>query len=393
MASLGRPRRWPIFLLPAPASRPVRRSPPAPVPRPEAPATPAVAAESEEALRRREGVRRGIIRLFARLTRHALRHIEHPASADRTEDIHQVRVQCKRLRALLRLLRPVANSRLIIRENARLRDTAQALSAFRDAFVAGETLKRVFEDTAPRRVREAFLILGVDGRAPKGAAKLETAFENAAVALRRTLAVVRELSLKARGWHALEPGLERSYRRARTDFHECREHEHQFSDVFHEWRKRVKDLAYQLEFLDNVDPLVLKRLRKEFRRLGTLLGDDHDYVVFARHVRQREQQYQHLATFQPVRKRLRSRLKELRGREFAIAMPLFADKPEIWVARLSGQWQRWKNPSLAPAPGVPAAGDPPGAAVNRKAPDMSAAVASPAVALIAKPSAKARARR
>ncbi|MGA2052581.1 MAG: CHAD domain-containing protein [Opitutales bacterium] len=320
------------------------------------------AGESPDALRVREGVRAGLIRLARRLTRDALRHIEHPESVDRTEDIHQVRVQCKRLRALMRLLRPVADRAVLSHENARLRDAARALSDFRDAFVAGETLKRVFDDTAPRRVKDAAVLLGVQSGGPKRTRDLYAGFEHAAQDLREMLAVLKKLSVPARGWTAVAPGLERSYRRSQESYLKCRKrHGEQLAECFHEWRKRVKDLAYQLEFLDNVEPTVVRHLRKEFRRLGTMLGEDHDYVVFAEQVRERERHYEHLATFHPVRKRLRRRLKELRAREFALGGPLLAEPPEMWIARLAGLWLRWKNPKLAqaeapvaPLPAVPA---------------------------------------
>ena len=312
------------------------------------PVEPEPVGESLEALRRNEGVRAGLLRLARRMTRDALQHVEHPKNADRTEDIHQVRVLCKRLRALLRLLKPVSNRKALELENARIRDAARALSEFRDAFVAGETLKRVFDDTAPRRVQDAAVLLGVKRGGLKRMRDLNAGFENAARDLREMLATMRQLPVRARGWEAVAPGLERSYRRAQASYVKCRKHHsEQLAECFHEWRKRVKDLAYQLEFLDNVETTVLRHIRKEFRRLGTMLGDDHDYVVFAQQVRERERHYEHLATFHPVRKRLRRRLKELRAKEFALATPLFAESPEMWIARLAGLWLRWKNPKLA----------------------------------------------
>ena len=177
---------------------------------------------------------------------------------------------------------------------------------------------------------------------------LNAGFENASRDLRGMLGTVGQLPVRARGWEAVAPGLERSYSRAQASYLKCRKHHaEQLAECFHEWRKRVKDLAYQLEFLDNVEPTVLRHLRKEFRRLGTMLGDDHDYVVFAQQVRERERHYEHLATFHPVRKRLRRRLKELRAKEFALATPLFAESPEMWIARQAGLWLRWRNPRLA----------------------------------------------
>jgi CHAD domain-containing protein len=321
-----------VAVTPAPSKRP-----------PLAPKKPA--EETADALRRRESVPDGFVRLGRRLAGLAVERIENPRQTDRTEDIHQVRVQCKRLRALLRLLKPVSDASAVKRENLRLRDAAQTLSAFRDAYVAGETLKRVFEGAAPPRVRHAGRLLGVRGRPPKQKMDLDSVLQSVAKSLHATVTQFEKLPLAARGWAALEPGLEDSYRRARDEYRTCADHgSGHLGDCFHAWRKRVKDLTYQLEFLDNLGAPELQRWRKDCRRLGTLLGEDHDYLVFAAHVREREKHYADLANFRPVRKRLRRRLKKLRAREFALARGLFADKPRIWIARVAGWWRIWKNP-------------------------------------------------
>jgi len=303
------------------------------------------AAESLDALRRRESVRNGLVRIGRRHANTALHRIEHPKKADLTEDIHQVRVQGKRLRALLRLLKPVTDVEAVKRENTRLREVGRSLAGFRDSFVAGETLKRVFEDTAPRRMKDAARLLGVKPHAAKSKEDLALALKNAAKSLRRTADEFRKLPFSTRGWAAIAPGLENSYRRARADYKRCTKHgAGHLGDCFHDWRKRVKDLGYQFEILANVSADEVHRLRKDFRRLGALLGDDHDYLVFATHVREREEHYADLANFRPVRKRLKRRLKTLRAREFALARKLFAEKPRIWITRLYDWWRMWKNP-------------------------------------------------
>jgi len=302
-------------------------------------------AESLDALRRRESVRNGLVRLGRRHAQMALHRIEHPKKSDRTEDIHQIRVHCKRLRALLRLLKPVTDVEAVKRENLRLRDASRLLSGFRDAFVAGETLKRVFDDAAPRRMKDAARLLGVKHRPARNKQDLDLALAQAAKSLRRTVDGFRTLTFSSRGWGALAPGLEISYRRARKEYHRClKRGSGHLGDCFHAWRKRVKDLGYQLEILENLEGEEIVRLRKEVRRLGSLLGEDHDYLVFAAQVREREKHYLDLANFRPVRKRLRRRLKELRDKEFSLARHFFADKPRLWVARLAEAWRLWKNP-------------------------------------------------
>jgi CHAD domain-containing protein len=302
-------------------------------------------AESLDALRRRESVRNGLIRIGRRHATAALHRIEQPKKADRTEDIHFVRVQCKRLRALLRLLKPVTDVEAAERENLRLREAGRALSGFRDAFVAGETFQRVFEGAAPRHMRDASRLLGVKRAQTKSQQDLDTALKECARALHHIADEFRQLPISARGWATLASGLEHSYRRARKDFERCADRgAGHLGHCFHDWRKGVKNLGYQLEIFANLDNKEFHQLRKNFRRLGSLLGEDHDLIVFAEHVREREKHYAGLANFRPVRKRLRRRLKELRAREFALARKTFADKPRLWLRSLAEVWKLWKNP-------------------------------------------------
>ena len=49
--------------------------------------------------------------------------------------------------------------------------------------------------------------------------------------------------------------------------------------AFHEWRKHVKDLGYQMQILRNLWPPVFKRLKGELDTLGDLLGKEHDLTV------------------------------------------------------------------------------------------------------------------
>ena len=52
--------------------------------------------------------------------------------------------------------------------------------------------------------------------------------------------------------------------------------------AFHEWRKRVKDLGYQIQILRDLWPPVLEELRKDLKKLGDLLGEEHDFDRDAR---------------------------------------------------------------------------------------------------------------
>lgn len=92
-----------------------------------------------------EPLRAGLIRVADALIQNAVDRIRGPTS-DHGEDVHLVRVTIKRLRAMLRLIRPVISKTAFDRERARLRKAARRLSFARDSDVARQTLALKFVD-------------------------------------------------------------------------------------------------------------------------------------------------------------------------------------------------------------------------------------------------------
>ena len=76
---------------------------------------------------RDESVSAGLRRIVDELIKSAIARIKRP-STDREENLHQVRLAIKRLRAILRLLRPLVSKTFFKRENARLRSAARRLA-------------------------------------------------------------------------------------------------------------------------------------------------------------------------------------------------------------------------------------------------------------------------
>ena len=84
-------------------------------------------------------MRAGLLRVADSLIQNALDRIRSSAS-EPAEDVHLVRVTIKRLRAMLRLIRPVIGKTVFDRENTRLRNAARRLSWARDSAVVTQTL-------------------------------------------------------------------------------------------------------------------------------------------------------------------------------------------------------------------------------------------------------------
>jgi CHAD domain-containing protein len=91
-------------------------------------------------LQRHETFTSGLLRVVDLLTNSISDCLAH-LSQNEEEDIHRVRTTIKRLRALLRLIRPAIDPAFFNREDRRLRTAAALLSFARDAEVARGTLK------------------------------------------------------------------------------------------------------------------------------------------------------------------------------------------------------------------------------------------------------------
>ncbi|HSM28599.1 MAG TPA: CHAD domain-containing protein, partial [Thioalkalivibrio sp.] len=229
----------------------------------------------------------GVRRIANELIDDAIVRIEAP---DRNchEAVHEVRKNCKKLRALLRLIRPRVPD-LYKAENRHFRDAAASLSGIRDAEAALESydaLLKAFDGGVDRcglAPARRVLTLHKQHLAEEMAdldARLDAFGERMHEARKR----VSDWQLPAddpnhgkRGFGLLEAGLAKTYKRGRKAMD--RAYEAPSVENFHEWRKRAKYQRYHLRLLRPVWPRLLKRTRSEVKTLGDLLGEDHDLAV------------------------------------------------------------------------------------------------------------------
>jgi CHAD domain-containing protein len=112
------------------------------------------------------------------------------------------------------------------------------------------------------------------------------------------------------------------------------------AECFHEWRKQVKYLRYQLEFLTPVWPELLRELAEQAHQLADDLGDEHDLTV----LRERAQAHHDtLATDLGILLALiDGRRLELRAEAVRRGRQLYEEKPRVFAIRLRGYWDNWR---------------------------------------------------
>ncbi len=198
---------------------------------------------------------------------------EDPAPA-----VHQARRHLKKLRALLRLLRPAIGAGAFARENRCFRRAGRRLSRARDAEVCLQTLQ-ILRDEADEKAQAAFAETEMSFAELTGHHRrpAQRTLDAVAASLVEAAARVRAWSFEAEGWDALEPGFERLCRRERAAAKRATR-EPTVEDL-HTWRKRVKDLGAAFTLLRDVQPEKTKPLRDSAKALAHLLGLDHDLAV------------------------------------------------------------------------------------------------------------------
>ena len=196
------------------------------------------------------------------------------AGPDRDEAIHEARKSMKKIRAVLRLVRPQM-PREFKHENRVFRDWAAGLSVVRDATALVEIVDSLEERYGAERlapVRNAVVELK---REREEAARLDV--NRFARRLRRARERVDSWPLDESGFDLIAPGMKQSYKLGRKAFSHATSGDS--AEEYHECRKRSKDLWYHLRLLDPVSPRGLRSSERALDEMQESLGDDHNLAV------------------------------------------------------------------------------------------------------------------
>jgi CHAD domain-containing protein len=215
----------------------------------------------------------------------ALSELEKPHPSD--PEVHSARKFIKKARAMLRLMRDALGEDAYRRENEALRDAARPLSASRDSKVLLEATdalasKHNIDDATAETVRSA-LTREQDRIHRRAAARKELTTSRRI--LRAVLRRAPRWPLSSADNSQLVRSGKRVYRRAHRAFEAaCEEKD---AENLHEWRKHVKYLWHQMQFLESSERPAVAELGSELHKLSDDLGDDHDLAVLSEWVRKR----------------------------------------------------------------------------------------------------------
>lgn len=291
--------------------------------------------------RRGESIAEGVQRIVGEQSRRVVEHFSAPT--DRVLHVHSARQGLKRLRGLLRLIRPALPRHLFHEANQLCRDLARSVSGSRDAAVALATFDDLVKDFLPLeagavgQVRAALVRYDQDHQAvePGGDGSLPL---DDLLALAGRLA---EVKLPKHRWEDLGRGFRRTYARGQEAMRQAFAHPR--DELFHQWRKRVKDRWYQVLLLRSSWKPIMLSLAEELKRLADLLGLDHDLTVLNRLVQGELAGELGEGLRNLLGERIAEKQTQLRRESRRLGQCLYSEKAKRNARRLGTYWQAWKR--------------------------------------------------
>lgn len=262
---------------------------------------------------------------------------------DRHEAVHQVRKRCKKLRGLIRLVRPAFPA--YRDENAAFRDAAKALSFLRDTAAlmeAHDELIETYRDQIDTKtlatVREC---LGQRQQEMVADRDLEGELEAFRKAMKKARRRAPGWELDEDGFAAIAGGLRKTHKRARKGM--ARAQAEGTAEAFHEWRKRSKYHWYHTRLLRPVWPEPMEAHEAAADKLGDLLGDHHDLAVLRATIAEDPAAHGEPETIEVFVAILTRRQQTLEAEALKLGARLFAEPTDALAERWGEWWEAWRS--------------------------------------------------
>ncbi|MFZ0549027.1 MAG: CHAD domain-containing protein, partial [Candidatus Promineifilaceae bacterium] len=153
---------------------------------------------------------------------------------------------------------------------------------------------------------------------------------------------INDLPIQNQDFRAFEGGLRRVYGSGRRRMKLA----YKIGDSpekFHNWRKRVKDLWYQMEFLQPLWPAVLGVTAIELHWLSDYLGDAHDAAVLADYIEENQGALADEVGVVALPGLLYEYRRKLEQKAQPLGLRLYAEEPEDFGRRMATYWGVWQQ--------------------------------------------------
>jgi len=239
------------------------------------------------ALRHRESLRPGLIRILNTMGRDARKLSEMPEN-ELGESIHGLRILIKRLRAYMWFLRPALGKSLYAKSNYKLSKAAQRLSSARDLHAVASALTKAAAPQTDEKhlqalshVSRAFALQ--TATAQESTPKVQPLDEVADSIIQSISQLVKIAKENADKWPHSAHRIKKAFNQTRKAMKKSlRRKDVRF---VHEWRKKAKRLFYLLQLTARLPHANKPDCLNEVDELQETLGNFQDTVVAENHLR------------------------------------------------------------------------------------------------------------
>jgi CHAD domain-containing protein len=281
----------------------------------------------------REPIPQGLKRIFCEQIDSALHMCQHPAK-QRGVTVHEVRKHLKKLRAAMRLAIGAVGKNCHAEQDRCVRKIGRLVSDLRDAQVRLQTFIRLRDKAEKNSGRQCFprteelLVLERESFSAAFAGWQKEAIPQ----LKNVKARVKAWPSGGLNWKQICNAVCKIYRRGQRAL--ATTIEHPDAENFHAWRKRVKDVWYQLRILQPLNRTVLEEMAKDAEVLGELLGTEHD-LDFLRARLEKESGDEALADeLRQLQKLIGKRCKRLRRDALELGRRFYAEPSKAFAKRI-----------------------------------------------------------
>lgn len=287
-----------------------------------------------------ESVPGGIRRIAVEQIDQALDHLIH-IEDDIDEAIHDARKRFKKIRAVIRLVRDEIGDEVYHRENTFYRDAGRELAELRKSVVAVQTLDHLIEHYDSELEADAFQnvrnkLVNHHNNVRQCLIEEKTV-EMLVVKIQAAKKDMAELPVVHDDFAAIQDGLKRVYKRGTKALD--RAYSDPTPENFHEWRKRVKYLWYQMRILKPLWPDMLDELADSVHDLADYLGDEHDLADFEHMIKRHPSLFESEDAAQALIGLSARWRKELEAKAHSLGERIYAEKPKAFTKRMETYWQ------------------------------------------------------
>ena len=284
-------------------------------------------------LKLREPLPDGLKRVFREQIDSALEMCRHPAK-ERGVTVHEVRKHLKKLRAAMRLAVSEVGKDRHAREDRCVRKIGRLVSDLRDAQVRLQTLIQLRDKKAKDRKNylphiEELLSLERESFSAAFAGWQKQAIPQ----LERVEARLLKWPLDELTWKQICIAVCKIYKRGQRGL--AKTINHPDPENFHAWRKRVKDLWYQLRILQPLNRAVLTEMAHDADVLGELLGSEHDSTFLWARLEKESGDEALRDELGKLEKLIRKQGKRLRTNSLELGRRFYAEPAKAFAKRIS----------------------------------------------------------